>query len=296
VNLTDPVLRMTADVLDDLEDVRIANENRMRQLTRSVEDKDGEVRGLGLEEDDEAVLRLQVVLDLIEQAEKSAIKSLERHMRREHPLGPWLKAQPGVGDKQGARLLAAIGDPYMRPEITREDGTVEPARPRTVSELWAYAGMHVVDVDIPGDHSSGDTQMLTAVGEQTGGHPDQRAHDAHRRHVGMAAARKRGQLANWNAEARMRAYLVAAQCVKQPDGTVWRDVYTAGRAKYADAVHRAPCVRCGPSGKPAVIGSPLNPGHCHARAIRLVAKGILRELWREAGRLHGDDTSVPVAA
>lgn len=211
---------------------------------------------------------------------------------RKHPLGPWMKAQPGIGEKQGARLLAAIGDPFMRPEITREDGAVEPSRPRTVSELWAYNGMHVIPLDIPGGQGSGDTHRQTASGEQTG-HPDHTDTDAQSPSVGVAAFRKRGQHANWNAEARMRIYLVAAQCVKMPDGTIWRDTYTAARAKYDGAVHRAPCVRCGPSGKPAPIGSSLSAGHQHARAVRIVAKEILKEMWREAGRLHGYDTTAP---
>src|SRR5699024_8750965 len=46
--LREPVLGILADVLDDLEKVRIANENRVRQLTRTEDDEDGENRGHGL--------------------------------------------------------------------------------------------------------------------------------------------------------------------------------------------------------------------------------------------------------
>lgn len=42
----------------------------------------------------------------------------------------------------------------------------------------------------------------------------------------------------------------------------------------------------GPAGKPAPTGSPLSTGHQHARALRLVAKTVLRDLWREARRIH----------
>lgn len=47
-DLVDPILVLLADVLDDAERTRIANENRLRQLTRDVEDSDGEMRGFGL--------------------------------------------------------------------------------------------------------------------------------------------------------------------------------------------------------------------------------------------------------
>lgn len=54
------------------------------------------------------------------------------------------------------------------------------------------------------------------------------------------------------------------------------------------AVHRVPCHRCGPAGRPALIGSPLSDGHKDARALRLVAKAVLRDLWMAARTLHGD--------
>ena len=44
--LADPTLAMCADVVDDLEKVRIANENRLRQLTDTTD------RGHGLTIDD----------------------------------------------------------------------------------------------------------------------------------------------------------------------------------------------------------------------------------------------------
>jgi hypothetical protein len=82
----------------------------------------------------------------------------------------------------------------------------------------------------------------------------------------------------------MRAYLVAVSIVKA--GGPYREVYDVARAKYLDAVHAAPCKRCGPAGKPAQPGSPISAGHQHARALRIVAKEVLKDLWREAKRLH----------
>lgn len=291
--LADPLLGFAADVLDDLEDVRIANENRLRQLTRDVTDADGEDRGFGLTEDHPVVARLAAIVAALAKVEHDAELELCRKLRR-HPLGPWARAQRGIGEKQGARLLAAIGDPYWN---TLYD------RPRTVSELWAYAGYHV----LPAGQPKTDDQGLPASGDLAGGNPDHPTPDAQIGSVGVAASRKRGTRANWSATAKSRAHLIAKACLKQlvkpcavPDDekaavhvedcacSPYRRVYDAGRVKYADAVHQVQCRQCGPKGSPALPGSTLSEGHKHARALRLVAKEILKDLWREAKRLHED--------
>jgi hypothetical protein len=82
----------------------------------------------------------------------------------------------------------------------------------------------------------------------------------------------------------MRLYLISVSIVKA--GGPYREIYDGGRTKYADAVHQVECKRCGPAGLPAQPGSALSDGHKHARALRLVSKTILRDLWREAKRLH----------
>lgn len=127
--LDSPILAVLAEDVDDLERVRKAVENRLRQLTRTEVDKDGLVRGHGLPP--AAVRRLQVTLDMTIAAEKSAVSNLERVMKT-HPLGSWVSAQHGLGLKTIARLLAAVGDPYWN---TLYD------RPRLVSELWSYCGL-----------------------------------------------------------------------------------------------------------------------------------------------------------
>ena len=230
--LRDPVLGLLADVLDDLEKVRIANENRVRQLTRTEEDSDGEERGFGLTLDNPMVRKLVTSVEALAQAEKDATANLQKAMKA-HPLGPWVKSQNGVGEKQAARLLATIGDPFWNDLHDR---------PRTVSELWAFCGYAV--------------------------------HDGH------AQARRRGERSNWSADAKMRTYLISVSCVKQSaEKSKYRRVYDEGRAKYADAVHPHDCKRCGPAGKPAAAGSPLSAGHQHNRAIRLISKELLKDLW-----------------
>lgn len=230
--LRDPVLGILADVLDDLEKVRIANENRVRQLTRTEADSDGEERGFGLTLDNPMVKKLVTSVEALAQAEKDATANLQKAMKA-HPLGPWVKSQAGVGEKQAARLLATIGDPFWN-DLHQ--------RPRTVSELWAFCGYAV--------------------------------HDGH------AQARRRGERSNWSADAKMRTYLIAVSCVKQSaEKSKYRRVYDEGRAKYADAVHPHDCKRCGPAGKPALAGSPLSAGHQHNRAVRLISKELLKDLW-----------------
>lgn len=224
--LVDPLLILAAQALDDLEATRIANENRLRSLR--------DVYGLaGSTQEAEAA----GLVDGLKALEHQAELSLRRALRR-HPLGGWVKATVGVGEKQGARLLAAIGDPYWN---TLHD------RPRTVSELRSYCGV-------------GDAR------EQV---------------------RRRGQRANWSVEAKSRVWLVSCSCIKQADSP-YRPVYDAGRARYVESAHQEECHRCGPSGRPAAAGSPLSAGHQHARALRLVSKALLRDLWLEARDLHGE--------
>ncbi|MEV7770473.1 hypothetical protein [Kitasatospora sp. NPDC086791] len=268
-----PLLALLADVLDDLERTRIANENRLRQLTRDAEDADGELRGFGLTTDVPQVAVVADLVDALGKLEHQASLSLQRAVRK-HPLGPWVKATVGVGEKQGARLIAAIGDPYWN---TLHD------RPRLVSELWAYCGLHVLPA---AGHVLHGTHEKLAGGGGKQGDPDHSRSGIHSTPAGVAPTRTRGQRANWSTAAKMRAYLVAESCIKQTRSP-YRAVYDAGRAKYAEAVHEVECRQCGPSGNPARVGTAISAGHQHARAMRLVMKEILKDLWHESRRLHG---------
>jgi hypothetical protein len=235
--LYDGYLCLLSDMLDDLEGVRIATENRVRALTRSEADVDGELRGLGLDARSPEVARAIILSERLAALEHDATLDLKRAVRN-HPLHGWIKRSKGVGEKQAARLLAVIGDPYWNDLHDR---------PRTVSELWAYCGYSVIG--------------------------------------GAAQRRQKGVRANWNDKAKSRAFLLATSCIKQLTGT-YRPIYDSARAKYADATHSTPCVRCGPSGSPAAAGTPLSAGHQHQRALRAVSKEILRDLWLEAREVH----------
>ena len=266
-------LYLLATQLDGIEDLRTATGNRLRQATRSTADSDGEVRGLGLSESDPEVAAVLSTSKALEELEHQAILSLQRAMRK-HPLGPWQKGQIGIGEKQLARLLAAIGDPYWN---TLHD------RPRTVSELWAYCGLHTLPVGQP----SSDAQALGANGNQPpSGAPDQSADDTQLGLIRGAARRKKGQRANWSTDAKTRAYLIAESCVKQARSP-YRAVYDARRAATAERVHDRPCPQCNGAGKTELIASPWRAGHQHADALRIVSKTVLRDLWVAARDWHG---------
>jgi hypothetical protein len=119
-------LRLLAESLDDIERTRIATENRLRAAQEDIE----ALGSFGL-------LVFDPLIELNESLnnnEKGAIKALEK-MMKQHDLGPWVKNNVGVGLKQGARLIAAIGDPAYN----EAEGRLR----RGPAELWAYTGYHV---------------------------------------------------------------------------------------------------------------------------------------------------------
>jgi hypothetical protein len=273
--LFDPSLALAADILDDTEKVWVANVNRLRILTTPHDqaDADGEYRGFGLDDNHPGVARLADMVATLETLTKDATKHLEKVMRR-HPLGPWQRdpARKGVGEKQLARLLAAIGDPYWNTLHNR---------PRTVSELHAYCGYHV----LPASHCYIDAHMAHAGrGSAGGGDTSQEGDETQPEVAGVAPRRQRGHKSNWSETARKRAWLIAESIVKA--GGPYRDIYDTTKGKYAAAVHVVSCVRCGPASKPAPVDSPLSKAHIHARGLRAIAKTVLRDLWIEAQRLH----------
>lgn len=183
-------------------------------------------------------------LERLSAIEHGIVLNLQRSMRQ-HPLGPWVKRTIGIGEKQAARLLGVIGDPANR---------------TTLGQLNSYCGMAVVPY--LGDQNPPDNHQLNVPG--------------------VAPHRAKGIKSNWNEKARSRLFVMAESCIKQ-SRSPYRKVYDEGRAKYADAVHAAPCARC-----KAEKGELLSLGHQHARAMRLVMKAILRDLWEEARKIHGE--------
>ena len=303
-----------ADLLDDVERVRIANANRLAALTEGWSAKVGS-----------AGKEIPAVLaehnKAFEAIERAIIRDLQAAVR-EHPLGPWCASVHGLGEKALGRFLAVVGDPASR---------------RQVSSLWRYCGMHVV---VPGGQDAGDTHavhvtsyVIAGEGGQTpadpqrsgaplpgangsnGGQPTndtqysraavtireaggQPGRDAHCSHApGLAPRPHKGQKLDYNPKARVRLRVIAESLYRlNPD---YKAVYDEAREKYSHAVHHYECrnrVRppdhpngCGTSEHPewGAPGSPLRPGHQHARAMRAVMKQFLIDLWVESRRVAG---------
>lgn len=251
--LNDPMLGQMAATVDDLEQQRKATENRLRIFLKDEADDDGEERGFGLTPDHPSVIAQKAVLDLIVEAEKRAVKNLEKAMKS-HPLGPWVQEQKGLGLKTVARLLAEIGDPYWmtrympNPE-NPEQLIIVQDRPRTVSELWAYCGLHVQN--------------------------------------GAAVKRTKGQQANWKGMAKVRAYNCVDPVIKLKNNpgkytTIFFDEKErlTGR-NYGEGYY-------GRKLKNKIIdeSTPIPAGHVMAMAKRKVMKELLKDLWIESARLH----------
>ena len=298
--LKDKVLKLLGDQLVDTEDILFKLENRYRSFTQS-----GDVPGghgmdpseftdlpfcLALVGDGDMSTLLPRLITMQQGIAAELVKALEKRMEQ-HPLGPWVKAQGGIGYLQAARLLGAIGDPYWMEKI--ETGTkpdhpsprvrrVLESRPRRgPAELWAYCGLDPREGAIrrPGDEDN-----------------------------------------KWHRTAKSRVWLVADSCIHQieqpaKDYTIekgkyagqvrhrkatpaspYRVIYDQAKAKYVDAAHYIkPCAWCGTKGNPAPLGSPLKPRHIEARARTIVMKEILKDLWRESKRLHEQQLAVDAA-
>ena len=282
-SLLDPTLALAADILDDLERTKLANENRLRQLTRSETDADGEERGFGLDESHPDVARLSALVQMLADAEHQATLNLQRSMRK-HPLGPWVKAQKGIGDKQAARLLAKIGDPAVNATTGQF---------RTVSALWAYCGLHVIS---PTGHGSGDAQQSPAGGgsSSAGGDPSQVRDGTQSGPAGVAARRQKGVKSNWSQDAKMRAWLIVASCIKQLDPQCKRE----GTAEHTDGCGCSPyrIVVDERRQHTAITHPEWTPGHSLNDGMRIASKRLLRDLWREARRIHAEELAAATSA
>lgn len=212
----DPVLGTLASTVGDLEDVRISLSNRLYSLTHAENDVDGHLRGFGLPDDDPSVEAIKSLLAGAEALEKQAIKAMTSRMKK-HVLYGWVQNNKGVGEKTAARLLSALGDPYIKElyEPAGEDEFRRVLKPRTISELWSYAGYGVVE--------------------------------------GSAPKRTKGSKSNWNPEVRMRVWLIAETSVKCK-GT-YKPVYDKAKAHYIATPHAVDCARCGAkAGEPLSAG------------------------------------------
>lgn len=184
----------------------------------------------------------------LEATEHAARLMLRRCYRRVVPasLKALQKTEAGLGEDSFARILGHLGDPYIATphwwEGTGTNRTLMVGEPyvRTISQLWQYCGHGA-----PGRVAKGMTaDQLAGLGNPT---------------------------------LKMLVHLQAEFCMKQKGR--YRLLYEAIRGQVEDKVHSIPCVRCGPSGKPAQEGTPWAKGHQHAHALRVLGKELLRDMW-----------------
>lgn len=251
-------LAVLAERVHALEEFRKACANQHQSLTDTKMHKDGEYRGQHLPVEHPVAAHSATIVDSIRRLEDELVSLLEKELKRS-PLGPWIKAQKGLGPKTTARLLASIGDPYWNDLHER---------PRTVSELWAFCGYR------PG--------QKRAKGQQMNWSPDAKM----RLHVVVEPIIKMISKPCYSVKGDDNEYLYAVHIEGACTCSPYRVLWDQARAKYSGSVHPETCVRCGPSGNPAKAGSVRSAKHQMEMANRIVKKAILRDLWREAKRIH----------
>lgn len=228
--------------------------------------------GWKLSEDHDLVVTTEIHIANLKDLEKEYTKEFKKVVEQ-HPLYPWIEATPAVGPLGVGRLLSSIGNPAWHP---LED------RPRRLGELNRFCGMDVVN--------------------------------------GKAPERVRGQRLHKSPLACTKLWVIAERagknrcetCKTSPaeidpdlgngtwtpppagctcaDDFPYRAVHDEERDRQTHAVHIHGCRGWHKCQRDA--GDPLRPGHKRARAVRITAKQILKDLWLEARRIDG----IPEAA
>lgn len=251
-------LRTSVRFFYDLQKLRIQQGNRTGSDTVVLEDSDLEFHESRSE-----------TLNMLEKAE---LKNINRLCKGEK-IYKWLREQKGIGPTMAGCILSEVD--------------IEKAQ--TVSALWKYAGLHVVDGKAP--------------------HP------------------VKGQKLGYNAWLRTKLVGVAADCMIKANSP-WRKFYDdyklrkqsmsldvcmgcEGTKKAKKGENKGKkCKNCNGKGKNAPWGE--SDGHRHRAAIRYMMKMFLQEMWitwrtleklpvtapyAEAvlGRVHGDHGGMGVS-
>jgi hypothetical protein len=258
---TDPQLqkiRHAAGNLYDLQKLRIQSGNRSSSMTAELDEKDKEF--------------LASVSAGLDHVERVAEKELKRHLRGYPIYEQWLTKQPGIGTKISGVIVAAVN--------------IE--RCETVSQLWAYCGLSVVE--------------------------------------GHSQRRVKGQKANYNPWLKSKLIKVMGDNLIRyskldEDGTYVRSTTKkpierteAWRHFYDDYKHRKQsmrvpvcmacdgkgkvekkkkCANCEGTGGPAPWGK--SDGHRHNAARRYMVKQFMQELWMKWREIEGLEITVPYA-
>ena len=259
-------LKYLSKTFFDLQELRKSTANRHRALLQGQDVTKG-----GVHEDNPL---LSALVDDLETFENQIDKMMKGAIKNLSPaLFDYTDNTAGLGFRLVGRLLGEIGNPalaipyHWEMRGTKQEKLVrdEPYL-RSVGQLWSYCG-------------HGDAARQSRI----------------------KGIKQDDLLAAGDPSAKMLTYLLAEGCMKLVGGEAkngsvkprspYRDVYDLAREKYTLATHTTECKRCGPSGKPAQPGSDLSDAHKNARALRVVGKTILKDLWvvarHELHELHG---------
>ena len=211
------------------------------------------------------------IYDMLVLAEDRVVGYLLSEVQRS-PVWPWLRQVKGIGPRLGGMLI----------------GLIDIAKAPTVSSLWKYAGLAVLELsEIPCPsvtrgkacvyRGKGPTPEI-AVSEverhmRTRHHveltPEQRAHAIE--HVatrGSADRRVRGQKLGYNSLLRKTCFLVVRQFI-MAEAQPYEGLYRTYKAWYTEQRPTWP------------------PGRCELAARRRVAKVFLAHLWEAWRRSTG---------
>lgn len=249
-----------------------------------------------------------------EQEEKRLGKLLVAHYSETAPKGviAWQESSDGIGPHMTARLIGHLGHPRIAVPYHWEGSgakrhlVADEPYERTVSQLWAYCGHG--DPERRGyskvaeeNFAAGSTMLKTLTWNmakyatvQKGRHiedllnPGQLCLGAQMKSAGvedpLAATQTHPGAQAWPGGGDLSDTAGAITETEPSSVAPWpyRLVYEERRLATLSRVHATPCVRCGPSGKPAQPGTPWSPAHAQADALRIVGKAILRDMWRAA--------------
>jgi transposase len=197
----------------DVQRSRVAFSNRVGAMQRD---------GLA----DQWILPLTTSATDLAATERAINKHLKR-LVRQHPLRAFIESAPGIGLAGFGRLLGATG-PLDRFA--------------TVSKLWAYVGLHVVDGESP--------------------------------------RRRRGKSANWSPQGRVVCHQLAVSIVRARRGR-YRAAYDRKKAEYLVrprvGLSTCPFGQTHTNRNGDAIPCGLN--HAHNAAMRYAVKYLLRDLW-----------------
>lgn len=247
-------LRKWGDAFDDAQRFRIAQGNRLGfdangKRTKTAPNLPAEL--------------FSGQYSLIQSVELAAQKELKRAYKNfvPEPIREFQKETCGLGEHMLARLLGAVGHPavaipsFWQPGQPPE-GHVCDFRCKPDSKRHLIHGEPYLRTK---------SQLLQYCG-----------HGAPKR-IPKGASQEE-LLWNGNPNAKKFTFMISESLMKQKaNPSKYRLLYEELREEKLH--HLTECVRCGPSGKPAQPGSPLSDKHSHMRALRLVGKQFLRDLY-----------------